>query len=111
MVRQVGVHDDDEVPLGVLQSVDVGRAQAKFFLPGSEDYFIFAIDILALLGDLQRSVGTSVVDDNDLVVQLGRVQVLDQEPQDQGQVFPLIVSGKEDGIFVIRTHAAKISKN
>ena len=36
MVRQIGVHDDDEVARGIAQTVHVGRAQTQLCLPGSQ---------------------------------------------------------------------------
>jgi hypothetical protein len=37
VVREVGVHDDDEVAGGELQAVDVGSAEAELAGAGLED--------------------------------------------------------------------------
>lgn len=39
MVREIRVHDDDEVAGCELQAVDVGRSEAEFAAAGVEFYF------------------------------------------------------------------------
>ena len=64
VVREVGVHDDDEVARRELQSVDVGRPKAKFRSARPDLDAGGAVDLLELLGDFLRAIGGSVVDDD-----------------------------------------------
>ena len=70
VVTEIGIHDDDEVAAGELQSVDVGGSQTKFALAGLQDNVFLAIELLELLRDLEGAVRGAVVDDDDLPVQL-----------------------------------------
>ena len=96
-MRQICVHDDDEIPLGVLQPVNVGRPEAEFLLPRPEDDGVVAVDLLQLLTHVESAVGGTVVDDYDLEIDF--FEILHQQPHDEGQVFALVVGGQEDGIF------------
>ena len=96
-MRQIGVHDDDEIPLGVLEPVDVGRPEAELLLSRPQHDGLVAVDLLQLLGHIESAVGRAVVDHDDLEIEL--FQVLHQQPNDDGQVFALVVRGQEDGIF------------
>ena len=84
----------------MLNAVDVGGAQAELLLPGPEDDPVLAVDLLQLFGYVEGAVGAAVVDDDDLEVQVVLLgQVLDQQPDDDGQVLPLVVRWKEDGVL------------
>jgi hypothetical protein len=69
MVREVGVHDDDEVAAGVLQAVDVGGAEAEFAGARVEFYAVGAVGFDELLCDGLGAVGAAVVDDYDFPVE------------------------------------------
>ena len=73
VMRQICVHDDDEVPLGVLEPVDVGRPEAELLLPWPEDDGLLSVDLLQLLGHVEGAVGRAVVDDDDLEVEFFQV--------------------------------------
>ena len=68
VVREVGVHDDDEVAGGELQAVHVGRAEAE--LAGArleEDVWRVGLE---LVGAGEGAVGGAVVDDYYFPVEL-----------------------------------------
>lgn len=74
MVREVGVHDDDEVAGGVFQAVHVGGAETEFAGARFQHDVCRGIDFLELLCDVEGAVGRGVVDDYDFVVEVaGRV--------------------------------------
>ncbi len=73
MVREVGVHDDDEGASGVFQSVDVRGAETHFTGPGLQDDVRGAVDGLELLGHGEGAVGGAVVDDDDFPVEFARL--------------------------------------
>ena len=73
VMRQICVHDDDEVPLGVLEPVDVGRPEAELLLSRPEDDGLLSVDLLQLLGHVEGAVGRAVVDDDDLEVEFFQV--------------------------------------
>lgn len=69
VVAKVGVHDDDKVARRKLQAVDVGGAEAE--LAGArleEDVRLVRLD--QLVGDFLCSIGRSVVDNDELPVEL-----------------------------------------
>ena len=63
MVREVSVHDDDEVAGRVLQAVDVGCAEAEFAGARVEFYAVGAVGFDELLCDGLGAVRAAVVDD------------------------------------------------
>ena len=77
-MREVGVHDDDEVSRGILQAVNVCGAEAEFAGAGVELYSVGAVGFDELLCDGLRAVWRAIVDDDDLPVELtvGKVSVL-----------------------------------
>lgn len=70
MVREVGVHDDDEVARREFQAVDVGGAEAQFARARFQHDALGSVELLQLLGDLQGAVGRGVVDDDDFPVEV-----------------------------------------
>jgi hypothetical protein len=78
VVREVGVHDDDEVALGELQPVDVGRAQAQLARARLQHDARGAVDLLQLLGNVLRAIRGAVVDDDEFPIELSRGQRLRQ---------------------------------
>jgi hypothetical protein len=63
VVREVRVHDDDEVACGVLQAVDVGCAEAEFAGARVEFYPVGTVGFDQLFCDCLGAVWTAVVDD------------------------------------------------
>ena len=53
-MRQVRVHDDDEVSAGMLDAVDVGSPQAELLLPGRENNLVGTVNSLQALGNLVK---------------------------------------------------------
>ena len=118
MVREVGVHDDDEVTGCVLQAVDVGGSESEFTSAGADLDALGGVDLLELGGDFLGTVGGAVVDDDEFPVEFaGRklalascvvelscdvllLKRLSQEPCYYGQVATLVVGGKEHRVLV-----------
>ena len=69
MVREVGVHDDDIVAGGVLQTVNVGCSETEFAGASVEFYPVGAVGFDELFCDCLRAVGRAVVYDDDFPVQ------------------------------------------
>jgi hypothetical protein len=76
-MREIGVHDDDEVSGRELEPVDVGRTETE--LAGSCVQFDVrgAVGLDQLLCDILGSVGGAVVYDEDFPVEFPREVVLD----------------------------------
>lgn len=70
MVAEVGVHDDNKVAGGIFQAVDVSCTQTELALTRLKDDVFGAIEFLELLRDLEGAVRGSVVNDNNLPIQL-----------------------------------------
>jgi hypothetical protein len=126
VVREVGVHDDDEVAGCELQAVDVRCAEAE--LAGARlEEDVWGVGFCELVGDDLGAVGGAVVDDYELPVevavwvgmglvrccgrgvgrrgersgkdvQLGEGAV--EEPGYDGEVAALVVGWEEDGVFI-----------
>lgn len=76
VVAEVGVHDDDEVAGDIFQAVHVGGSKTELALTGLEDNVFGAIELLELLRDLKGAVRGSVVDNNNLPIQLPKIRGL-----------------------------------
>ena len=70
MVREVGVHDDDEVARCELQAVHVGGAEAEFAGARFEDDAGGRVEFLELLGDGEGAVRGGIVDNDEFPVEL-----------------------------------------
>jgi len=118
VVREVGVHDDDEVAGRELQAVNVGGAEAELAGAGAELDLGAAVGFLELFRDVLGAIWGAVVNDDDFPVEvakrllapmaqhvivpcgtIGLNWLLDvrfaegvvQEPDDDGEVAALIV--------------------
>ena len=110
MVREVGVHDDDEGAGRVLQTVDVGCSETELARAGVEFYALGGVGFDELFGDGLGAVGRAVVDYYDFPVEFAVacfrerrcekvcpelcllvIEHLLQEPYDDWQVLPFIV--------------------
>lgn len=69
MVREVGVHNDDEVARCELQAVDISGAEAELAAAGVQFHFGGAVGFDQLVGDFLRAVGGAVINDDDFVVE------------------------------------------
>ena len=72
-MRQICVHDDDEIPLGVLEPVDVGRPEAELLLSRPEDDSLLTVNLLQLLGHVEGAIRRAVVDDDNFEVEFFQV--------------------------------------
>jgi hypothetical protein len=68
-VREVGVHDDDEVAGDELETVDVGRAETKLAGSGLQED-VWGVDLDELLGNFLGSIGGSIVDNDEFPVEV-----------------------------------------
>ena len=70
MVREVGIHDDDEVAARIFKAVDVGGAETKFAGSGLEDDAGGGVKGLKLFGNDEGAVGGGVINDDELPVEV-----------------------------------------
>ena len=76
VVAEIGVHDNDEVAGNIFQAVHVRGSETKLALTGLQDNVFGAIELLELLRDLEGAVRGSVVDHNNLPIQLSIIEEL-----------------------------------
>jgi hypothetical protein len=69
VMREVGVHDDDEVAGDELETVDVGRAETKLAGSGLQED-VWGVDLDELLGNFLGSIGGSIVDNDEFPVEV-----------------------------------------
>lgn len=69
MMAQISIHNNDEISIGMFDSVYVCCAQAKFCLSRSQQNFIIPINWLQLLCYIERSIGTTIINNNDFIVE------------------------------------------
>ena len=70
MVREVGVHDNDEGARSIFQAVDVGGAETHLARAGLQDDVRRAVDGLQLFGDGESAVRGAVVDDYNFPIKI-----------------------------------------
>lgn len=68
-MREIRIHDDDEVTGRELHAVHVRGSQSEFAGAGFEDDVVGAVGFDELFGDILGAVGGAVVDDDDFVVE------------------------------------------
>lgn len=68
MMAQVSVHNDDEIPVCMFNSVDVGRSETQFGRSRSQQDSVFSVYFLKLFGDIQSSIRATIVDDDYFVI-------------------------------------------
>jgi hypothetical protein len=71
-MREIGVHDDDEVAGRELEAVDVGRAEAEFARSRVQFDVRGAVGFDQLLCDVLGAVWRAIVDDEDFPVEFSR---------------------------------------
>ena len=124
MVREVGVHDDDEVARHELEAVDVGRSETQLSRAGLEHH-VRRVGLDQLLRDYLRAIGGAVVDDDEFPVELAAktdmsvpgqprdkkavqeacllfAECAVQQPGDDGQVPALVVRRQDHRVLVLR---------
>lgn len=69
VVAKVGVHDDDKVARGELETVHVRSAQAKLAGAGLQLH-VWAVGLDELVGDFLGAVGRAIVDNDEFPVEL-----------------------------------------
>lgn len=124
-MREVGVHNDDEVATRVLQAVDIGCSEAEFASASVELYAV-TVGFDKLFGDGLRAVRRAIVDDYDFPVEFAGKDLVGREggwceqcvllgehlleqPYYDWEVVALVVGGKQDGVFVVLRHTCGCS--
>lgn len=69
VVREVGIHDDNEVAGNELETVDIGRSETEFASAGFEED-VGRVGLDELLGDFLGSIGGSVVDNDEFPIEV-----------------------------------------
>lgn len=69
MVREVGIHDDDEVALSKLQAVWIGGAEAELAFAGLEDD-VRGVGFHELLCDILGTVRGAIIDNDKFPVEV-----------------------------------------
>lgn len=100
MMRHIGVHDYDEIALGIGHTVDIGRTETELFLSLFDHYALLAVDLLQVLGHVVGAVRAVVVHDHDLEVVLCDGHVLHDEPDNYRKVVFFIVGRQNYGIDI-----------
>ena len=67
-MAQVGIHNNDEIPVGMFDSMDIGRAQAEFSLAWSQQNLVFTINGLQLFGCIQCSIWAAIINHDNFIV-------------------------------------------
>lgn len=69
-MTQIGIHYNDEIAICVFYAMNVCSSQTQFRRSRAQQDFIFAVNLLQLLRDILGAVGTAIVDDNNLKVDI-----------------------------------------
>lgn len=64
-MTQIGVHNNDKVASRTLDAMHIGGAQTQLRCSGPQHQQFLAVDLLQILGHVQRSVRTAIVDHDD----------------------------------------------
>jgi hypothetical protein len=72
-MREVGVHDDDEVARRELQAVHVGGAEAELACARADLDALGGVGFLELRGYFLCAVGRAVVDDDEFPVEVAKM--------------------------------------
>lgn len=67
-MAEIGIHDDDKIAICMFDAVYVSGAQTQFGTARLQHNLIIAVDYLQLLGHVQCSVRTAIIDDNNFEV-------------------------------------------
>merc|ERR1719342_1040475 len=89
---------------GVLDPVHISRPQPQFLCSRSQHYPLCSVDLFKLLARLQGPVWAAVINHNDLKVKVGIGESLDKEPDDDWEVFFLVVGWQQHTILVSACH-------
>lgn len=73
MMRQICIHNDNEVSCGMFNPMHISCAQPKFFFSWSQDNFVLTVHILQLFGHIQCSIWRTIVYHDYLIIQIARM--------------------------------------
>ena len=93
MVREIGIHDDDEIPRCRFETMDVSGAKAEFAGTRAEKDVVRVIQLLELLGDFEGAVGGGIVDNDNFVIEVIFSEGAIEEPDYYWEVTALVVLG------------------
>ncbi len=91
MVREIGVHDDDEVAGCRFEAVNISGAEAEFTGPRAQEDVFGVVQLLHLFGDFEGAVRGGIVDDDDFVVEVVFGESVVEKPDYNGEVTALVV--------------------
>ncbi len=93
MVREIGIHDDDEIPRCRFETMDVSGAKAEFTRARAEEDMFRVIQFLELLGDFEGAVGGGIVDNDNFVIEAVFDEGAIEKPDYYREVTALVVLG------------------
>lgn len=67
-MAEISIHDDNKVAASMLDAVYICGTQAQLWCSWSQQDTVFSVDCLQLLGYIECSIGTAVIDDDYLIV-------------------------------------------
>lgn len=91
MVREIGVHDDDEVAGRRFEAVNISGTEPELAGAGAEEDVFGVVELLELLGDFEGAVGGGIVDDDDFVVEVVFGESAVEKPDYYREVTALVV--------------------
>jgi hypothetical protein len=102
-MTEISVHEHYILALAPLESVDVGTSQAQLAWSGVEHDLVRTVDSLKMLYLVLGTIGTVIINDNDLHINLFLLSALHQHIDDQRKVLSFVVGGKDhtDVIFFV----------
>jgi len=68
-MTQIRIDDNNKVPGGMFDAMYVGRPKAQFGAAGSQHNPVLAVNLLQVLGHIQCSIRTAIINNNHLVFQ------------------------------------------
>lgn len=74
MVTEIGIHYNNKVSIGMFNSVNVCRSQAKLRLSRSQQNFIFTINGLQLLGYVECAIRTAIINNNYFIIEFAAMK-------------------------------------
>ena len=101
-MREISVHEDDEVARAVCQPVDIGAAKTEL-ARACMQLELVAVDFLQLADDVLGAVRGVVIDDNNLKVDVLLFGGLEKKVSDDGQVVTFLVGRHENRVLVPAT--------
>lgn len=101
MVREIGVHDDDEIAACRFEAVNISGAEAEFTGARAQEDVFGVVQLLQLLGDVEGAVRGGIVDDDGFVVEVVFRKSAVEKPDYYWEVTALVVL--DDWVSIVGT--------